>query len=81
MKLLAESKLNFLKLKFIKRLEVLKLKGKNYIKNRKLKEMNHQMDLNDQNTIDLIKAEKEEITRCEKEIIFLKTQIQGLSMR
>lgn len=39
------------------------------------------MDLNDQNTIDLIKAEKEEITRCEKEIIFLKTQIQGLSMR
>lgn len=81
MKLLAESKLNFLKLKFIKRLEVLKLKGKNYIKNRKLQEMNHQMDLNDQNTIDLIKAEKEEITRCEKEIIFLKTQIQGLSMR
>ena len=39
------------------------------------------MDLNDLNALDLVKAEKDEISKRDKQIIFLKTQIQSLAMR
>lgn len=81
MGLVCDSKLHFSKLKFLKRLEIFKLKGKNYVKHRAIQQMNLQMDLNELNTIDLIRSQKQEVTRCEKQIIFLKSQIQGQSIR
>jgi hypothetical protein len=60
---------------------VCKLRGKNYVKQRAIQELSHQMDLNDLNAIGLIRNEKEEISRCEKEIHFLKAQVQGQSAR
>lgn len=69
------------KMKLLRNLQVGRLKGKNYIKRRTIQEMNVQMDLNDQTAMDIVRTSKEEMLRLQRDINFLKQQIQTQSLR
>ena len=72
-----EYQMLFNKLRLIKNLTALRLKGRNYVKKRAIQEMNFQMDLTDQRTLELIKQGQQSIEKCDQEIGFLKSQIQA----
>lgn len=76
-----EHQMLFNKLRLIKNLTALRLKGRNYVKKRAIQEMNFQMDLTDQRTLELIKQGQQSIEKCDQEIGFLKSQIQAQSNR
>lgn len=76
-----EYQMLFNKLRLIKNLTALRLKGRNYVKKRAIQEMNFQMDLTDQRTLELIKQGQQSIEKCDQEIGFLKSQIQAQSNR
>lgn len=68
-------------MKWVKSLQVLKLKGKNLVKSAEAREMAYQIELNEGNAIQLLKELQGGLLRKEAEVAYLKSMISTQSQR